>query len=57
MSQARRGQLACYTAPVYDEETGDLATENRRLKHALLELTQQRDFLKKISAYFAKGQS
>ncbi len=57
VSQARRGELVGYTAPVFDEETGDLAAENRRLKHALLEMTQQRDFLKKISAYFARGQS
>jgi transposase-like protein len=57
VGQARRGELVGYTAPSFDAETGDLAAENRRLKHALLEMTQQRDFLKKISAYFARGQS
>jgi transposase-like protein len=57
VAQARRGELVGYSPPAFDAETGDLAAENRRLKHALLEMTQQRDFLKKISAYFAKGQS
>jgi transposase-like protein len=48
VSQSRRGDLPGYTAPAFDQETGDLAEENRRLKLALLDLTQQRDFLKNI---------
>jgi transposase len=54
---ARSGELPGYVAPTLDDATVDLAAENRRLKNALHEMTQQRDFLKKISAYFAKGQS
>jgi transposase-like protein len=56
VGQGRRGELHGYTAPAFDEETGDLASEVRRLKLALVDMTQQRDFLKKISSYFAKGQ-
>jgi transposase len=56
VGQARRGELPGYTAPKLNENSADLAAENRRLKHALMEMTQQRDFLKKISAYFAKEQ-
>ena len=52
--QARRGELPGYTAPAFDVQTGDLAAENRRLTRALSEMTQQRDFLKKVSVFFAK---
>ena len=57
VSQARRGELHGYSAPAFDADTGDVNAEVRRLRLALADMTQQRDFLKKISAYFAKGQS
>lgn len=52
--QARRRQLSGYTPPKFDERTGDLHAEIRRLERELLRVTQQRDFLKKVSAYFVK---
>ena len=52
--QARRGELPGYTAPAFDVQTGDVAAEVRRLTRALADMTQQRDFLKKVSSYFAK---
>ena len=53
--QARRGQLMGYVVPTFDTQTGDLAAEVRRLTRALAEMTAQRDFLKKTTAFFAKG--
>lgn len=53
--QGRHGQLAGYVAPAFDEKTGDLAAEVKRLERELQRVTQERDFLKKVSAFFAKG--
>lgn len=54
--QARRGELAGYVVPVFDERTGDVMAELRRLTRALADMTAQRDFLKKTTVFFVKGQ-
>lgn len=51
---ARRGQLAGYTAPSFDEKTGDVVAENRRLERELARVTGERDFLKRAAAFFAR---
>ncbi len=50
VGQARRGELPGYVAPAFDVQTGDAAAEVRRLTRALADMTQQRDFLKKVSS-------
>ena len=52
--QARAGKLEGYVAPDFDVQTGDVAAENARLVRELKRVTMERDFLKKVSAYFAK---
>jgi transposase len=52
--QGRHGQLLGYQAPAFDERTGDLVAEVKRLERELASVTHQRDFLKKVSAFFAK---
>lgn len=51
---ARQGELPGYTPPAFDEKTGDLTAENRRLQRELTRVTQERDFLKRAAAFFAK---
>lgn len=50
----RSGALAGYTPPEFDLQNGDLAAEVKRLNRELSNMTMQRDFLKKVSAFFAK---
>ena len=54
IAKARAGQLGNYKVPAFDERTGDLAGEVRRLERELEQVRQERDFLKRVSAFFAK---
>ena len=51
---ARQGDLPGYTPPSFDVKTGDLSAEVRRLERELTRVTQERDFLKRAAAFFAK---
>ena len=51
---ARAGRLGSYKVPAFDERTGDLAGEVRRLERELEQVRQERDFLKRVSAFFAR---
>lgn len=54
VQQARRGELGGYAAPNLESKSRDLAAEVRRLERELSEVRQERDFLKRAAAYFAK---
>ena len=51
---ARAGRLGSYKVRAFDERTGDLAVEVRRLERELEQVRQERDFLIRVSAFFAK---
>ncbi len=54
--QARRGELTGYTAgPSVASKSLDMPAEIRRLERELSEVRMERDFLKKVAGYFAKG--
>ena len=56
VQQARRGEFPDYVVPTFDEKTGDVMLELRRLQRALADMTAQRDFLKKTTVFFLKEQ-
>jgi transposase len=54
---ARRGQVAGVEVRGFDEQVDNPVDEIRRLRKQVADLTAQRDFLKKTTVFFAKGQS
>ncbi len=54
VGQARRGELVGYTAKTLESKSTDMVAEVKRLERELVETRLERDFLKKVSAYFAK---
>jgi transposase len=54
---ARRGEISGVQVKSFDETLDDPFEEIRRLRRQLADLTAQRDFLKKTTVFFAKGQS